>query len=241
MAAKLANMTTAASTLQFDEDGNLLAQVTPRKGTLANLLSVTDAGDGEVATASDMHAIVVYHKDIATQESIGLPIHKSGFDLIVNATLTPAGVPTGVTELPIASGTSVPDNYVDAANNRLITPDYVVNPKYPTTDSTLIMALSLKVFLYGLDANSVVKIYLEASTNGTTWTAVESLFKLEFTASSAGVILTTGAIDHIRNGANSTFKYYRFLIDHNSVAAPAGGEISAVIKYNYSNITDLLV
>lgn len=56
-----------------DSGGNLLAQVTPRTGTLASLLAVSNAGDGEVATATDVDAQVVYKGD----PSVGIPYFKS--------------------------------------------------------------------------------------------------------------------------------------------------------------------
>ena len=47
-------------TPQTDVNGNIQANVIPRTGTLPQLMTVSDGGDGEIATATDEHAQVMY-------------------------------------------------------------------------------------------------------------------------------------------------------------------------------------
>lgn len=79
----------------LDENGNLDANVTVRTNTLAALLAVVDAGDGEIAVCSDIDAMVVYKGNPA------LPVvyRKTGIDFAMFRTGSSPGslvVPTSV-------------------------------------------------------------------------------------------------------------------------------------------------
>ena len=81
-----------------DADGNLLAHVAPRIDTLANLLLVTDAGDGEVATVSDESALVVYRGNPSVPEVYVLPVETAYFKTAsdFNSTTLATGVESQV-------------------------------------------------------------------------------------------------------------------------------------------------
>lgn len=57
-----------------DVNGNYIADIVPRTGTLASLLAVTNAGDGEIASATDFDAIVKYS---GNAPSVGKPYYQS--------------------------------------------------------------------------------------------------------------------------------------------------------------------
>ena len=59
--------------VRTDANGNLPANVRPRMDTMANLLAITTAGNGEIAHATDVPGVgVLYRRD--TTRSYGLPI-----------------------------------------------------------------------------------------------------------------------------------------------------------------------
>ena len=80
---------------------NLMANVTLRKATLADLLVVADGGDGEIAVASDADALVVYDGS-----SVGTVYPRAKAVNRVAGNLTFTSVATGATptQLPINAG-----------------------------------------------------------------------------------------------------------------------------------------
>ena len=79
---------------------NLMANVTLRKATLADLLVVADGGDGEIAVASDADALVVYDGS-----SVGTVYPRAKAVNRVAGNLTFTAVATGATptQLPISA------------------------------------------------------------------------------------------------------------------------------------------
>ena len=82
--------------VEKDADGNVLANVVPRTGTLVSLLAISDAGDGEVATATDVEALVVYRGD----PSVGQPYYKDNTAAMVGGTIGFTSVGVGVEVIP---------------------------------------------------------------------------------------------------------------------------------------------
>ena len=95
--------------LPTDENGNVLANVVLRKGTLASLLTISDAGDGEIATATDVDSLVVYHGS----PSVGIPYSRNGVVARANAGVAFTLVPTATD--------------VDAELNPVFNPDGIIN------------------------------------------------------------------------------------------------------------------
>lgn len=144
-----------------DSNGNLLASVTPRTGTLATLLSIANAGNGEVATATDVNAQVVYRGD----PSVGKATFRYkratyAIAALHNTTAIPTGVATPVDFA--AAGHTDPDAQVDATANVI------------TLDSTIIHNSATLGF--GL----AVSGYIKPSAAGATY------LKLEFEADLTG-------------------------------------------------------
>lgn len=77
--------------------GNVLGNVTPRADTLVNLLAISDAGDGEVATATDVDALVVYR---GSPVSVGVPYYRDGTVGYTLGNLSFLSTATGVTNTP---------------------------------------------------------------------------------------------------------------------------------------------
>lgn len=62
--------------LTKDINGNYIANIVPRTGTLASLLAITNAGDGELASATDIDAIVKYS---GNAPSVGKIYYKNSY------------------------------------------------------------------------------------------------------------------------------------------------------------------
>ena len=99
-------------------DNVLSAHVEPRVDTLANLLLVTDAGDGEVATASDVDARVVY-KGVP---SIGIPYSRSELIAFFKFRDNALIIPSGGTLIQLEMDSLTDDfAYADQVNNTFVT------------------------------------------------------------------------------------------------------------------------
>ncbi len=86
-----------------DSNGNLLAEITPRTDTIANLTQVSDAGNGELATATDTEPAIVLFRGDPTAEYYIMGNH--GYK-VFEGNFQTTSVPTGAsfTDLNYASG-----------------------------------------------------------------------------------------------------------------------------------------
>ena len=83
------------NTPALNKDGNLEAHVLHRKDTLVNLLAVIDAGDGEIAIASDVDSMVVYKDDGSGNNVVGSEYARAGNSpIFVRQAVTDQTVPT---------------------------------------------------------------------------------------------------------------------------------------------------
>lgn len=101
-----------------DADGNLLANVSPRVDTLANLLLVGDSGEGELAIASDADVQVLYRGGTPHI----MPLH--GNILLGSGTGSFTSIAAGTVGASVitSSNVSVPSGTVDTVNNRINVP-----------------------------------------------------------------------------------------------------------------------
>jgi hypothetical protein len=97
----------------FDVNDNLYANVSHRTGTLESLMQIADAGDGEIAIATDVEAYVIY----TGVPSVGKPYFKNGSIATVASTLNLAFVMPGATTVAgIAAITALDTNgLIDAS------------------------------------------------------------------------------------------------------------------------------
>ena len=145
-----------------DANGNLVASVSPRRDTLANLLNVADGGDGELALATDEDTYVVY-------SAAGTP----DFTFYPNKELT-ARSKAGVTLL--AAGTTInfplasvpvfdPYGLIDNANDILLFPSRFQS--YQTMEFGIEIQLHCIVAL-----GSVAPTFNVQAYDGSTWSNV---------------------------------------------------------------------
>ena len=193
----------------FDADGNILAHVTPRVDTLANLLLVSDAGDGEVATASDVDSRVVYRGD----PSVGIEYNRAeslGMFFAHDASLI---IPSGETPIQIEFDTITDERgYIDGTNNRFIGGKL----EHAVEASTAITA-DIDITITGVQA-AVAGTYVMISVEqliGAVWTATGDYFIVP-------IIPVTGTLHmyHIRGQIKLplTFNYLRFMAQTDDTA-----------------------
>jgi len=106
--------------IQTDENGNLIANVSHRKGAIADLLAITNAGDGEIAVATDVNAIVVYRgispsvgKAYYMDKEVARAVASSSTTSIVTATET---------TLKLTAVTHDPNSLLDVVNEWVVLP-----------------------------------------------------------------------------------------------------------------------
>ena len=155
-----------------DANGNILAHVTPRVDTLANLLLVTDAGDGEVATASDFDARVVYKGS----PSVGVPYSRS--DLIAGFSFSDGSIVvlSGEvdTNVEIDAASLIDDfSYVDAVANTFISGRLDSIDGGASKPFVLDLSVNLKA-LVPASAGTYVRLKIERNLAGS-WTEWASI------------------------------------------------------------------
>ena len=149
-----------AGVLRVDGNGNVAANVNPRMDTMANLLAITTAGNGEIAHATDVPGVgVLYRRD--DTRSYGLPI------ALGNGYPIQGEFSIGLTE-DIGSFATHRINFSAVGNQRggmsvdvngdIDMPDWLQYVEHPsTTDLTIRVrnVLSLKVVSDPFDANTL--------------------------------------------------------------------------------------
>lgn len=112
----------------LDKDNILVANVVPRTGTLAALLTaVTDAGIGEIASATDVDALVKYHAPNA-----GKAYYRSTKfgSATMRRSTSQTAIPTGTdTKLTLNTAFVDPQAVCNAANNQINIPADVTHVK----------------------------------------------------------------------------------------------------------------
>lgn len=105
--------------LVFDDDGNLIANVSHRTGTLSNLLALA-GGDGEFSKATDVDAIVV-HNGVAGQAKAFYRSAKLGELWLVGSVASLTGGTASVVDWT-AKTVDYGGSTVDLANNKFRAP-----------------------------------------------------------------------------------------------------------------------
>jgi hypothetical protein len=103
----------ALRVVSTDADGNIQANVRLRTGTLASLLAISNAGDGEIAIATDKNAYVIYKGD----PSVGRAYFKNGFRSLAAGGTQFQTLPVGttLTQLNLDTAQQDSDGLVDAS------------------------------------------------------------------------------------------------------------------------------
>jgi len=185
----------------FDENGNLLASVTPRSGLLSDLLQVTNAGNGEVAAATDENMLVVYK---------GSPV-TAARALSLNGAL-------------LSLLTTIGDGGTVVGNNEYST--YTIPAWFSyhdKIDGALKIELSLAFEIVGLTALSTQTFDLEWY-DGLVWVSLSSI---NGAADSSGSLVFNSLLTGTLSGANlDALKKLRLL--HNNGGAAGGFRLSVL-------------
>lgn len=142
-----------------DENGNLVTNgIIPRTGTLSELLAETGVGEGEVATASDVDAVVVYKGGVPVVYPRNQALSASAS--ISSTSLTPAEAQYSLSVTPTASD---PLGMISGGN-------FVIPTWLP---SSRVFVLRISGYFQSLealtDANTNITIQLKRYNSGV-WT-----------------------------------------------------------------------
>ena len=110
--------------IPVDSNGNFVANVVPRTGTLAFLLGISTAGDGEIASATDVDAIVKYK---GTSPSVGTAFFRSKIasEVVFSVPIFTCGAINTFTTVSLASAvliTSDPFGVLSTGTNSIVVP-----------------------------------------------------------------------------------------------------------------------
>lgn len=175
-----------------DADGNLIANVEPRTGTLADLLLVGDSGEGEIAVATDADVQVLYRAGVPYK----MPMH--GHSLIAAATST-FSIVAAATEVFVAVDNAlidVPTGVVDSANDRVNVPASLRDGASHLINATL------KGTLAGAGVTWTLKL---RTYDGSTWTVGELLDVITVPASGSIPISRNYAISLVLDSSKQAF------------------------------------
>jgi len=137
---------------EVDSDGNLLAEVTPRTDTLANLLAITDAGDGEVATATDEDALVVYRGDPVSK---GRPYYRGGPAALANASLASVNIGNVSQPVELSGSNESPVGIIDSVNDEFLLPPSVAES---SGSDIMLLEIDYSMVLFTLSAGAVATV-----------------------------------------------------------------------------------
>lgn len=150
--------------ISVDVEGNLLTNgIVPRTDTLTNLLAVADAGNGEVAAATDTEAIVLYQGS----PSVGIPFFRSGMLAIYNGTPGPVNfsAPTGDTVIPLHVFACSPPSWINETTDSFDEPSW--NPF--NADNALYLEGTVQMVGIGFTASTEAAIKLQYKDSGGAW------------------------------------------------------------------------
>ena len=154
-----------------DANGNLQAQVTPRTGTLAELLAVADAGEGEIATATDIEAQVMYHNGEA-KPFVRAPSAVISAFIDEAVTSIAAGADWKVVPLT-GSNESAPQNLVDVASASIILPSWIAQaPASLSKRAFLRVEMAARFLIFAATAGTTYTGRFEAREAGGAWVAI---------------------------------------------------------------------
>ena len=143
---------------------NLMANVTLRTGTLTSLLAISNAGDGEVAVATDVNALVVYNGI----PSVGVPHYNTGFRAFGKVNLDITSVPPATTVvLPLSSIDYESEPLFDIVNETITLP-----PTHIAGNKFLLKVNASFTHLGGLSAGKQAIFMLERMNLSGFWTTV---------------------------------------------------------------------
>lgn len=180
-----------------DENGNLVTNgIIPRTGTLAELLAETGAGEGEVATASDVDVVVVYKG--------GAPVvYPRNQALIANAQILATALTPAQARYPLSATVAGNDPFGMISGGNIVIPTWL--------PSSRVLVPRISVFFQSLaaftDANTNIEIQLKRYNSSTeVWSSHGDAFVL--TCDAAGLVkeyLTPRIFSGITRGAFSQF------------------------------------
>ena len=195
---------------QVDEDGNLIASVVPRTDTLFNLLAVADAGDGEVASATDVQALVLYQGS----PSVGTPFHRAS-NLITYMGGFDTSFPNGDTTMPINEAVTSPPGV--AVADEFILPNYTPNN---SVGDILYGQILLNGFGTGFTAAAIIEFELQYYNSvSLSWNNFHTGVSLRMIADGSGIVSDSGNMFGSLQSTNLTnATKIRVLVNNNSAA-----------------------
>lgn len=224
----------------FDADGNIPASVVPRTGTLADLLTVSNAGDGEVATATDIHAQVIYRDD-GTGSIVGTPVFigitaKRAEAYMFGTSIPPYDSSTNpdATPLNLIPNAAIGDSSILQDDGEI--PPYKVITLPAEMDSAGLQARVTMVakftFAPSLDSGAIIQLVLQSSTdNGTTWSDTAKFEQAApgAAAFSSNEILTITTYPYNISGSPNIYR--PAVRTNNSVTSTVSGLFSLNVEY----------
>lgn len=150
----------------MDENGNVIANVSHRTGTLADLLAVADAGTGEIAVATDVNAMVMYKAGsipitfIRQQMASAFVQYSGTYEL---ATDVKSPVPS-FDQWPTSIG--LPASVVDTANGEIDLSSLVAG----YGGGNMIITATMDVVIYGLGIGDDIEVGMDTySSMSNSW------------------------------------------------------------------------
>jgi len=146
-----------------DSDGNIPAQIIPRTGILASLLAVSNAGDGELATPTDVDGVVQYKGS----PSVGTLL-SSPHGLVKSENGRTAFSVIGTGDSLISISTAYEDNgLIGVADNKIYVP--------PKLQSSKTQFISLKYdFIFNIGSNTYAELSIYGSDASDVQTRIPS-------------------------------------------------------------------
>lgn len=203
----------------IDSSGNIIASVIPRTGTLAQLMTITDAGNGEVATATNVAAQVIYK---GTSPSVPKAYFKNGLDFIAMSpvdgfSLAGSNVDT---VLSIGGARCSPGLLIDAGNNWVNMPAHL---QYATSLDYFLCSLEADINISSLDAGAIVSVKMQVYNSTTTAWVDSDQSPITAIADGSGNCILKGSQLFFYAGSNiPKYNRVRAVIRHSSATSTAG-------------------
>ena len=199
----------------IDANGNLHAQITPRTGTLAELLTVADAGNGELATATDSEMQVMY------QGLWKMPFTR-GPSVVVGANLDDS-----VTS--IAAATWIPVPLVDALQTTVagvvvggvfVLPSWI-NFKTGVTDRAFLrVEMNARFVVFSANPGTTYFTRFEARVPNGTWEAISKDLESTVDVAPATAVMIEQRCDVLVPADGFTnYSEFRMMIKHDGAVA----------------------
>lgn len=215
-----------------DADGNLQANVTPRTGTLADLLTVTDAGDGEIATATDIEALVLYQGS----PSVAKPMLR-GVSVIagaeVDSTVTSFPVGTAFTPIPLVLATvglASPTGIVSPADDAFIMPSWFSSYSIAGKRALINLKMSLNLLLVSVTAGTQYDIKFQGRRAGS-WIDISPVRSNVIPAGAVSIALSESMSILLKPELLNLFDAFRVVLRHDAGTAEGSMTFSNTPAY----------